>query len=161
MFSKTRYMFFFLNQDVCFLNQEERRQFLISSVSESDWKREHRLEFKKASNRFYIPNANKFFKAFALPFAVLRGLCERKYRLGARRISNKTSRGISTHFVWFVGDVWSSYGVCPGESTYSGSGTFNADDEFQITITCKTKQWLWLSRHYRRVKYYAEFTVVL
>ena len=27
---------FFLNQDVCFLNQEERRQFLISSVSERD-----------------------------------------------------------------------------------------------------------------------------
>ena len=27
---------FFLNQDVCFLKQEERRQFLISSVSERD-----------------------------------------------------------------------------------------------------------------------------
>ena len=26
----------FLNQDGCFLNQEERRQFLISSVSERD-----------------------------------------------------------------------------------------------------------------------------
>ena len=46
----------FVNQDVCFLNQEERRQFLIISVSERDWKREHKLEFKMASNRFYIPN---------------------------------------------------------------------------------------------------------
>ena len=52
----------FVNQDACFLNQEERRQFLISSVSERDWKREHRLEFKMASDRFYIPNASEFFE---------------------------------------------------------------------------------------------------
>ena len=52
----------FVNQDVCFLNQEERRQFLIISVSERDWKREHKLEFKMASNRFYIPNVNEFFE---------------------------------------------------------------------------------------------------
>ena len=31
--------------------------------------------------------------------------------MGARRISCKASRGISTHF---AGDVWSSYGVGPG-----------------------------------------------
>ena len=150
----------FLNQDACFLNQEERRQFLIISVSERDWKREHRLEFKMASDRFYIPgipnehfsqnwlynvvNASRvlllqptlifnfpgekipalhwyskckwIFRRFTLPFAAVRGLCERKYRWGARRISCKTSRGLSTHFVWFVGDVWSSYEVGPGES---------------------------------------------
>ena len=29
---------------------------------------------------------------FALPFAAVRGLCERKYRWGARKISCKTSR---------------------------------------------------------------------
>ena len=52
----------FLNRDACFLNQEERRQFLIISVSERDWKREHRLEFKMASDRFYIPNASEFFE---------------------------------------------------------------------------------------------------
>ena len=52
----------FVNQDVCFLNQEERRQFLIISVSERDWKREHKLEFKMASNRFYIPNVNELFE---------------------------------------------------------------------------------------------------
>ena len=40
----------------------------------------------------------------------MRGLCERKHRWGARRISCKASRGISTHF---AGDVWSSYGVDP------------------------------------------------
>ena len=42
--------------------QEERRQFLISFVSERDWKREHKLEFKMASNRFYIPKVNEFFE---------------------------------------------------------------------------------------------------
>ena len=36
----------------------------------------------------------------------------------------------------FVGDVWSSYGVDPGESTYSGFGTFNAGNRLQVTITC-------------------------
>ena len=52
----------FINQDVSFLNQEERRQFLISFVSERDRKREHKLEFKMASNRFYIPKVNEFSK---------------------------------------------------------------------------------------------------
>ena len=41
----------------------------------------------------------------------MRGLCERKYRWGARWISCNAFRGISTHF---EGDVWSSYGVGPG-----------------------------------------------
>ena len=89
-----------------FLNQGERRQFLIISVSERDWKREPKLEFKMASNRCKL-----IFRRFDLPFAALRGLCERKYQWGARRISCKTSRGISTHF---AGDVWSSYRVGPG-----------------------------------------------
>ena len=48
----------------------------------------------------------------------------------ARRISCKTSRGISTHF---AGDVWSSYRVDPGESTYSGFGTLL----MQVTITAR------------------------
>ena len=52
----------FVNQHVSFLNQEERRQFLIRFVSERDWKREHKLEFKMASNRFYIPKVNEFFE---------------------------------------------------------------------------------------------------
>ena len=42
MYQETR----FLNQDACFLNQEGRRQFLISFVSEGDWNRAHGLEFK-------------------------------------------------------------------------------------------------------------------
>ena len=45
-----------------FFNQEERRQVLISFVSERDSKRAHGLEFKMAFNRFYIPNANEFFE---------------------------------------------------------------------------------------------------
>ena len=151
----------FLNQDACFLNQEARRQFLISSVYERDWKRNTgwNSRWLLIVSIFHL-KWKWIFRRFALPFAAVRGLCERKYRLEARRISCKTSRGISTHFVWFVGDVWSSYGVGPGESTYSGFGTINAGNGLQITITCKTKQWLSLSRHYRRVKYYAEFTVI-
>ena len=53
----------FLNQVVCFLNQEERRQFLISFFYQREWKRgAHRLEFKMTFNRCYIPNANEFFE---------------------------------------------------------------------------------------------------
>ena len=72
---------------------------------------------------------------FALPFAAVLGLCERKYQWGARRISCKPSRGISTHF---ADDVWLSCVVSPGESTYTGFGTFNAGNGLQITITCNT-----------------------
>ena len=42
MYQETR----FLNQDACFLNQEGRRQLLISFVSERDWNQTHGLEFK-------------------------------------------------------------------------------------------------------------------
>ena len=58
---------------------------MISSVSEREWKREHKLEFKMASNRFYIFLCSKckwIFQRFALPLAAVRGLCERKYRWG-------------------------------------------------------------------------------
>ena len=75
----------FLNQDACFLNQEERRQFLISSFSERDWTQDGIVSIFQMQVRI--------FRRFALPFAPLRGLCERKYRWGARRISCKTSRG--------------------------------------------------------------------
>ena len=40
MYQETR----FLNQDACFLNQEGRRQFLISFVSERDWNQAYGLE---------------------------------------------------------------------------------------------------------------------
>ena len=142
----------FLNQDACFLNQEERRQFLIISVSERDWKREHRLEFKMASVRFYIPNAREFFEGL---ISLLQhcGDCVKENTDGGHaefHARRQEELRISTHFLWFVGDVWSSYEVGPGESAYSGFGTFNAGNGLQITITCKTKQWLSLSRHYRR-----------
>ena len=92
----------FLNQDACFLNQEERRQFLISYVSERDLKREHRLEFKMASDRFYIPNASESFEGL-LSLLQHWGDCVKENTDGGggggRRISCKTSRGISTHFV--------------------------------------------------------------
>ena len=120
----------FVNQDVCFLNQEERRQFLIISVSEGDWKREHKLQFKMASNRFYIPNVNEFFEGL-ISLLQQCGDCERKYRWGAQRISCKASRGISTHF---SGDVWSSYGVGPG-LLQQNQLTQDSDNELQITVT--------------------------
>ena len=56
------HVFLVMYQEKLFVNQEERRQFLISSVSERDWKKEHKLEFKMASNRFYIPKVNEFFE---------------------------------------------------------------------------------------------------
>ena len=119
-----------LNQDACFLDQEERLQFLISSVSERDWKRPHRLELKRVSIVSILQ-----MQMFALPFAAVRGLCERKYWWWASRISSKTSRVISTHL---ADDVWLSCIVGPGESTYAGFGTFNAGNGLQITITCNT-----------------------
>jgi len=140
-FNFNSHVFLVVYQDIRFLNQEARRQFLISSVSERDWKRNTgwNSRWLLIVSIFHL-KWKWIFRRFAHPFAALRGLCERKYRWEARRISCKTSRGISTHFVWFVGDVWSSYGVCPGESTYSGFGTINAGNGLQITITCKTIQ---------------------
>ena len=134
-FNFNSHEFLVMYQDVRFLNKEERRQFLISSVSEREWKREHRLD--RSFWSFLYSKCKWSFRRFALPFAALRRLCQRKYRWGTRRISCKTSRGISTPFVWFVGDVWSSYGVGPGESAYSGFGAIDAGNELQITITCK------------------------
>ena len=84
----------FLNQDACFLNQEERRQFLIISVSERDWKREHKLEFKMASNRFYIPNVNEFFEDLISLLQHCEDCVKENTNKGARRISCKASRGI-------------------------------------------------------------------
>ena len=148
MYQETR----FLNQDACFLNQEGRRQFLISFVSERDWNRAHRLEFKMASNRFYIPNANEFFEGL-LSLLHQCGDCLNENTDGghaeflARRLE-EYQRPLCDLWV-----TWSSYGVGPGESAYSGFGTINAGSGLQITITCKTKQWLSLSRQCRRVEY--------
>ena len=84
----------FVNQDACSLNQEERRQFLIISVSERDWKREHKLEFKMASNRFYIPNVNEFFEDLISLLQHCEDCVKENTNKGARRISCKASRGI-------------------------------------------------------------------
>ena len=96
----------FVNQDVCFLNQEERRQFLIISVSERDWKREHKLEFKMASNRFNIPNVNEFFEGLLSLLQHCGDCVNKNTRWGARTVSCKASREISTHF---AGDVYPGY----------------------------------------------------
>ena len=59
-----------------------------------------------ASNRFYIPNANKFLEAFALPFAVLRGLCERKYRWGHAEFLTRRQE----EYQGTLCDLWVMYG---------------------------------------------------
>ena len=100
----------FVNQDVCFLNQEERWQFLIISVSEG-LKTRTQVGIQDGFKSFLYSKCKWIFRMFDLHFAAVWGLCERKYWWGARRISCKASRGISTHF---AGDVWSSYGVGPG-----------------------------------------------
>ena len=66
----------------------------------------------------------------------MRGLCERKHRWGARRISCKASRGISTHF---AGDVWSSYEVGPG---LLQQNQLTQDLERLIQIMNSRLQWL-------------------
>ena len=102
------------------------------------------------------------FRRFDLSFAAARGLCERKYRCGggeAEFLARRLEENKRTLRVMY-GRVRSRPRTTAPESTYSGFGTFNTDiNEPQITITCNTKQWLSLWRQYRRVKYYAEFTV--
>ena len=136
-------------QDVRFLNKEERRQFLISSVSERDWKREHRLELLIVS---IFQMQVKFLKVCS-PFCSTAGTVSKKIPMGGHpeflaRRQEEYQRPLCDLWV-----TWSSYGVGPGESAYSGFGAINAGNGLQITITCKTKQWLSLSRQYRRVEY--------
>ena len=85
VFSKPKWMF---------LNQEERQEFLISSVSENDWKPAHRLECTMASNNVsFIPSANDFFKGFA----AVRGHLE-EYQCTLRVIFRTSILAISTQW---------------------------------------------------------------
>ena len=65
-------------QDVRFLNKEERRQFLISSVSERDWKREHRLELLIVS----IFQMQVKFSKVCSPFCSTAGTVSKKIPMG-------------------------------------------------------------------------------
>ena len=148
-FNFNSHVFLVMYQDVRFLNKEERRQFLISSVSERDWKREHRLELLIVS---IFQMQVKFLKVCS-PFCSTAGTVSKKILMGGHpeflaRRQEEYQRPLCDLWV-----TWSSYGVGPGESAYSGFGTINAGNGLQITITCKTKQWLSLSRQYRRVEY--------
>ena len=153
----------FVNQEMyVFLNQEERLQFLIISVSERDWKRQHKSKFKMASNRFYIPNVNEFFEGL-ISLLQQRGDCVKKNTDGGWGDAEFLARRLEPYkriLRVIYGRVRSRPRTTAPESTYSWVGTFNTDiNELQITITCDTKQWLSLWRQYTRVKYYAEFTV--
>ena len=130
----------FLNQDTCFLNQEERRQFLISSVSERGWKRPHRFEFKMASNRFYIPSANEFFNG------LLSGLCERKRWRDTQNFLQDKLRVM--------------YGQVT-ESTQENQLTQDLELLMQVIDSRLQSLALSLSRQYRRVKYYPEFKALI
>ena len=68
----------FLNKDSCFLNQEERRQFLISSVSERDWKRKHKLELLIVS----IFQMQVKFSKVCSPFCSTAGTVSKKIPMG-------------------------------------------------------------------------------
>ena len=65
-------------QDIRFLNKEERRQFLISSVSERDWKREHRLELLIVS----IFQMQVKFSKVCSPFCSTAGTVSKKIPMG-------------------------------------------------------------------------------
>ena len=112
---------------------------------------------------FYIPNVNEFFEGL-ISLLQQRGDCVNENTdaggggeaefLARRLEENKRTLRV------MYDRVRSRPRTTAPESTYSGFGTFNTDiNELQITITCNTKQWLSLWRQYRRVKYYAEFTV--
>ena len=110
---------------------------------------------------FLYSKCKRIFRRFALPFAALWGLCERKCRWGghAEFLARRQEEYQRT-----LCDLWVMYGRVTKSAQENqltqDFGTFNAANGLQITITCKTLQWLSLSRHYRRVKYYAEFTVI-
>ena len=65
-----------VNQDAFFFKSRRGTTVLIISVSERGWKREHKLEFKMASDRFWYSKCKWIFRRFDLPFAALRGLRE-------------------------------------------------------------------------------------
>ena len=83
---------------------------MISSVSERDWKREHKLEFKMASNRFYIPKVNEFFEGLISLLQQCGDCVNENTDGGHAEFLARRPRGISTHFAC---DVWPSYGVGP------------------------------------------------
>ena len=77
-FNFNSHVFLVMYQDVRFLNKEERRQFLISSVSERDWKREHRLELLIVS----IFQMQVKFSKVCSPFCSTAGTVSKKIPMG-------------------------------------------------------------------------------
>ena len=77
-FNFNSHEFLVMYQDVRFLNKEERRQFLISSVSERDWKREHRLELLVVS----IFQMQVKFSKVCSPFCSTAGTVSKKIPMG-------------------------------------------------------------------------------
>ena len=129
----------FVNQDV-FLNQEERRQFLIISVSERDLKREHKLEFKRASNCLNIPNVNEVFEGL-LSLLQQCGDC----------VNENTDGGQAEFLARRLEQYQRTLRVMCGRVTESAQNyysrtnlfriwNFNTDNELQSTITSNTKQ---------------------
>ena len=77
-FNFNSHEFLVMYQDVRFLNKEERRQFVISSVSERDWKREHRLELLIVS----IFQMQVKFSKVCSPFCSTAGTVSKKIPMG-------------------------------------------------------------------------------
>ena len=134
-------------QDVRFWNKEERRQFVISSVSERDWKREHRLELLIVS----IFQMQVKFSKVCSPFCSTAGTVSKKIPMGdTQNFLQDVKRNINALCV-ICG--WCMVELRSRPMRISLLGAIDAGNELQITITCKTKQWLSLSRQYRRVEY--------
>ena len=77
-FNFNSHEFLVMYQDVRFLNKEERRQFVTSSVSERDWKREHRLELLIVS----IFQMQVKFSKVCSPFCSTAGTVSKKIPMG-------------------------------------------------------------------------------
>ena len=77
-FNFNSHEFLVMYQDVRFLNKEERRQFVISSVSDRDWKREHRLELLIVS----IFQMQVKFSKVCSPFCSTAGTVSKKIPMG-------------------------------------------------------------------------------
>ena len=77
-FNFNSHVFLVMYQDVRFLNKKERRQFVISSVSERDWKREHRLELLIVS----IFQMQVKFSKVCSPFCSTAGTVSKKILMG-------------------------------------------------------------------------------
>ena len=126
----------FVNQDACFFKSRRETTVFDQLCFREGLKTRTQVG---ASDPFYIPNASEVFEGLLSLLQHCRDCVKENTDGGhaeflARR-QEEYQRPLCDLWV-----TWSSYGVGPGESAYSGFGAINAGNGLQITITCKTKQ---------------------